>query len=132
MFLLPTPSDCYAHALNGACNKAVTAAKKLGPRLYVEAALKKLREVCTYIKKSSVAFYWMSTRTITAERLEKLIPAMVKLQLGKVQQTPVFTQQKTRTTNKNNGGSELFLSPTTYCQLMLQQLCLMIRQWRID
>jgi hypothetical protein len=52
--LLPTLGDCYAHALNGACNKAVIAAKKLGPPLNVEAALKKLRKVCTYSKKSSV------------------------------------------------------------------------------
>jgi hypothetical protein len=32
----------------------VISVKKLGPHLNVEAALKKLREVCTYIKKSSV------------------------------------------------------------------------------
>ena len=47
--------ECYAHAINGACNKFVNDAKKLqvcGKR--VELSLKKLREVCTYIKKSAV------------------------------------------------------------------------------
>ena len=54
-FSKPFAGDCYAHAVNGACNKAVLAAKALrSPGLDVGASLKKLRECCTYIKKSSV------------------------------------------------------------------------------
>ena len=45
--------DCYAHAINGACNKAVLRAKTVDGG-QVESSLKKLREVGTYIKKSSI------------------------------------------------------------------------------
>ena len=79
--------------------------------------------LCDHRHRRGEVFYWMSTPTITSERLEKhqqlmdqytnrhMIPAMVKLQLNKVQRTPVSTQQKTSTTNRNSGGSELFSVP---------------------
>ena len=45
--------DCYAHAINGTCNKSVLAAKGVEGGV-VTRSLKKLREVGTYTKKSSV------------------------------------------------------------------------------
>ena len=78
--LLRTPGDCYAHALNGACNKAVIAAKRLGRPLNAEAALKKLREVCTYMKKSSVALraYVVACREVRVPATKIPTPAKTR------------------------------------------------------
>ena len=78
--MLAVASDCYAHALNGACNKAVGAAKKLGNQLNVEAALKKLREACTYIKKSSVGLkaYVIACREVRVSPTKIPTPAKTR------------------------------------------------------
>ena len=57
--------DCYAHAINGACNKSVLAANGVEGGV-VTRSLKKLREVGTYIKKSSVGLkaYVIACRTV--------------------------------------------------------------------
>ena len=86
--------------------------------------------LCDQRHRRGEFFYWMSTPTGTTERLEKhqemmdkytdghMIPAMVQLQLGKVQRAPASTTTATTTTTtttttrrNSTGQSELFSVP---------------------
>ena len=80
--------------------------------------------LCDHRHRRGEIFYWMSTPNNTDERLQKhqqlmdkythdhMIPAMVQLQMGKVQRAPAAIPQRTTSTRRNSGTpSELFAVP---------------------
>ena len=105
--------------LNGHLSKFVSPLREYDRRrAHVALAL-----LCDHRHRRGEVFYWMSSPTSTEERLVKhqemmdkytdhhMIPAMVQLQLGKVQPPPVVTPQRTTTRRNSSGPSELFSVP---------------------
>ncbi len=79
--------DCYAHAINGACNKSVLRAKTV-PGGHVESALKKLREVATYIKKSSLGLRAFVVACRAVHMKATKIPTPAKTRFTSVSASP--------------------------------------------